>query len=269
MSVKKILTASLLTGALICNSAMTSAQDRETVYQVALIQSLTMGYFDGSITVKDLKMHGDTGLGTFEGLDGEMIVLDGVVYRANQNCKINVVKDKVTVPFSNVTFFDKDFAVDLKNIQSKNQLEESFNKILRDRNTENSFYMIKLHGNFDEILVRSELGQQKPYPTLVDALKNTQKEFSFKNISGTIVGLYCPDFMNSLNSTGWHFHFISDDRKIGGHVLDLNLENGEAQFDRTDNFSMILPAKENFHDLNFNQDLKEDIRKAEQDSMQK
>ena len=129
--------------------------------------------------------------------------------------------------------------------------------------------MIKLHGNFDEILVRSELGQQKPYPTLVDALKNTQKEFSFKNISGTIVGLYCPDFMNSLNSTGWHFHFISDDRKIGGHVLDLNLENGEAQFDRTDNFSMILPAKENFHDLNFNQDLKEDIRKAEQDSMQK
>ena len=269
MFMKKILTTSLLIGSLVSNIATTSAQDRETIYQVALIQSLTMGYFDGSITVKDLKTHGDTGLGTFEGLDGEMIVLDGVVYRANQNCKINVVKDKVTIPFSNVTFFDKDFAIDLKNIQTKNQLEESFNKILRDRNSENSFYMIKLHGNFDEIIVRSELGQQKPYPTLVDALKNTQKEFNFKNISGTIVGLYCPDFMNSLNSTGWHFHFISDDKKIGGHVLDLNLETGEAQFDRTDNFSMVLPSKENFHDLDFNQDLKEDIRKAEQDSMQK
>ena len=73
--------------------------------------------------------------------------------------------------------------------------------------------------------------------------------------------------MSSLNSTGWHFHFISADKKRGGHVLGLNLATGEAQFDKTDAFNMNVPKKNNFHALNFNQDLKEDIRKAEQDSV--
>lgn len=243
------------------------AKERETIYQIALLQSLAMGYFDGSITVKELKTHGDTGIGTFEGLDGEMIVLDGVVYRANQNCKINVVADKVTVPFSNVTFFEKDFSVKLNNISDKESLEKYFNELVKKHGV-NKFYMVKLHGNFNEMLVRSELGQSKPYPTLVQSLQATQKEFSFKNINGTMVGLYCPDFMSSLNSTGWHFHFVSDDKKLGGHVLGLNLNNGTAEFDKTAGFHMDLPSKDNFNELNFNTDLKEEIHKAEHDSYQ-
>ena len=71
--------------------------------------------------------------------------------------------------------------------------------------------------------------------------------------------------MSSLNSTGWHFHFISSDKKIGGHVLDLNLKSGEAQFDKTDAFKMDVPKKKNFHALNFKTNMTEEIRKAEQD----
>ena len=124
---KKFLGVTLLAGTLLFNTASTSAapapiKDRETIYQVALLQSLAMGYFDGSISVKDLKTHGDTGIGTFEGLNGEMIVLDGVVYRANQDLKINVMGDKETVPFSNVTFFDKDFSVKLSNVADKSAI---------------------------------------------------------------------------------------------------------------------------------------------------
>lgn len=263
---KKFLGATLLAGMMLFNTATAApahTKNRETIYQVALLQSLAMGYFDGSISVKNLKMHGDTGIGTFEGLDGEMIVLDGVVYRANRDCKINVVDDKVLVPFSNVTFFDKDFSVKLLDVHNKAALEKIFNELV-DRNGRNSFYMVKVPAEFNSILVRSESGAKEPYPTLVEALK-TQNEITPKNIKGTIVGLYCPDFMSSLNSTGWHFHFISDDKKIGGHVLELDLKSGEALFDKTDSFRMDLPKKENFHALNFKQDMKEDIRKAEQD----
>ena len=265
---KKFLTATLLAGAILFNTTSTFAapaptKDRETIYQIALLQSLAMGYFDGSISVKDLKTHGDTGIGTFEGLNGEMIVLDGVVYRANQNCEINVMGDKETIPFSNVTFFEKDFSVKLADVADKAAFEKILNEHV-DKHGRNSFYMVKVSGTFNEILIRSESGQKEPYPTLVEALK-TQKEITPKNIKGTIVGLYCPDFMSSLNSTGWHFHFISADKKIGGHVLELNLKSGEAQLDKTDAFEMDLPKKENFHELNFKQDMKEDIRKAEQD----
>ena len=268
---KKFLTTALVAGAMLVNTTSTTfakpAQDRETVYQVALLQSLTLGYFNDVVTVKELKTHGDTGIGTFEGLDGEMIVLDGVVYRANQNCKINVVADKVRVPFSNVTFFDKDFSLKLRNVLDKNALESLLNAEVNKRGT-NSFYMVKIPATFNEILVRSEKGQVEPYPTLVEALQATQKEFTFQNISGTLVGLYCPAFMSSLNSTGWHFHFVSDDKKVGGHVLGLHLESGEAQFDKTDAFDMVLPKTDKFNALNFDKDLKEDIRKAEQDSYQ-
>ena len=266
---KKFLAATLLTGTMLFNATTSAApatattQDRETIHQVALLQSLAMGYFDGSVSVKDLKMLGDTGIGTFEGLDGEMIVLDGVVYRANQNCKINVVDDKVLVPFSNVTFFENDFSVKLKDVAGKDALEKILNEYV-DKNGQNYFYMVKIPATFNEILIRSERGQKEPYPTLVEALK-TQKEITPKNIRGTIVGLYCPEFMSSLNSTGWHFHFISADKKIGGHVLDLNIKSGEVQFDKTDGFRMSLPAKKNFNALNFKRDMQEDIRKAEQD----
>ena len=269
---KKFLVASLLAGAMLFNTASTTmaapAQDRETIYQVALLQSLAMGYFDGSITVKELKTHGDTGIGTFEGLDGEMIVLDGVVYRANQNCKINVVADKVTIPFGNVTFFDADIKGDIVNCNGKEQIDKLLNEKIQAASSVNSFYMVKIHGEFSELLIRSEAKQFPPYPTLVESLKATQKEFTHKNIKGTIVGLYCPDFMSSLNSTGWHFHFISDDKKIGGHVLNANVKKATYQMDQTDGFRLNLPKKENFSELNFNRDMKEDIRKAEQDSYQ-
>ena len=265
---KKFFIATLAAIILLCNAANAKpVNDRETIYQVALLQSLAMGCFDGSVTVKDLKTFGDTGIGTFDGLDGEMIFLDGVVYRANQDCKINVVADKVTIPFSNVTFFSEDAGgVFYDEYPTKNLLEEALNEFLANENMTNRFYMIKLHGDFNSITVRSEAKQSKPYPTLVAALQATQKEFTFKNISGTIVGLYCPDFMSSLNSTGWHFHFISDDKKIGGHVLELNLKSCMFHLDKTDAFRMILPNNADFDALNFKTDLKEDIRKAEQDS---
>ena len=261
------LAAGLISFAPFNSANAASTQDKDTIYQVALLQSLTMGYFDGSVTVKQLKTHGDTGIGTFEGLNGEMIVLDGVVYRANQDCKINIMRDNDTVPFSNVTFFEKDFAVKLNNVADKETLEKILNEQV-DKHGRNSFYMIKLSGTFKSILVRSEAGAKEPYPTLVEALK-TQNELTLENVDGTIVGLYCPDYMSSLNSTGWHFHFITADKKLGGHVLGLNLANGEAQFDKTDALNMNIPTKTNFHELNFNQDLQEDIRKAEKDSVKK
>lgn len=264
---KKFLALSAVAGTFLFNgfSANAAPVERETNNQIALLQSLALGHFDGSITAKEWKNFGDIGIGTFEGLDGELIMLDGVIYRANQDLKINVVSDNVTIPFSNVTFFEKDFSVKLKNIVSKNSLETKFNELVEKRGT-NSFYFVKIPATFSKITIRSEAGQKKPYPTLVQALEATQKEMTCENIKGTIVGLYCPPYMGGLNSVGWHFHFISEDKTIGGHVLELSVETGEAQFDKTNNFNLKLPNKKNFQELNLGQDLSKDIHKAENDS---
>ena len=93
-----------------------------------------------------------------------------------------------------------------------------------------------------------------------------QTEFTEKNIKGTLVGLYCPSYMGELNSVGWHFHFISDDKKKGGHILELNLKDGTAYLDKTDTFTMMLHNDKKFHDINLAKDMAEDIRSAEQDT---
>lgn len=257
--------ATLFAGLLMGGAGYAAPADRENLSQVALLQSLAQGYFGGTVTVKDLRAMGDIGIGTFEGLNGEMIVLDGTVYQALGDGKVVVAPDKEIIPFANVTFFDNDVSIKLSNIADKAAFEKILNQAVKEQG-ENSFYMVKLHTEFPSILFRSEYGSSKPYPTLVEALKGKQTEFSHQNIKGTLVGLYCPSYMGELNSVGWHFHFISDDRKHGGHILELAIKDGEAQLDKTDKFSMVLHKDKQFHDINLAKDMSADIRSAEQDT---
>ncbi|SKA68840.1 alpha-acetolactate decarboxylase [Succinivibrio dextrinosolvens DSM 3072] len=126
--------------------------------------------------------------------------------------------------------------------------------------------MVKLSTEFESVLFRSEYGSKEPYPTLVEALKGKQTEFTEKNIKGTLVGLYCPSYMGDLNSVGWHFHFLSEDKKKGGHILELSVKDATAYLDKTDKFTMILHNDKKFHELNLAKDMADDIRSAEQDT---
>ena len=236
--------------------------DRETIYQVALLQSLTQGYYDGIIKVSELKEHGDIGIGTFEGVNGEMIVLDGTVYQALGDGKVQVAADDETVPFSNVTFFDKDGSLELSDIGDVNELKEKLNAMVEE-NGKNLFCFVKMSGTFEKMNVRSELKQEKPYKTLDKALETDQREFNYDNIAGTVVALYCPDYMNGLNTPGWHFHFISDDKTKGGHLLDLKFAKAAAEYDATPEFEMCLTDNGDFQKMELSKDVSDAIKKVE------
>lgn len=243
----------------------TNTQDetgRETIYQVALLQSLTQGYYDGIIKVSELKQHGDIGIGTFEGVNGEMIVLDGTVYQALGDGTVQKADDNETVPFSNVTFFDKDGSLALSDINDVNALKEKLNAMV-EQNGKNLFYFVKMSGTFDKMNVRSEIKQEKPYKTLDKALETDQREFNYDNIPGTVVALYCPDYMNGLNTPGWHFHFISDDKAKGGHVLDLQFAGATVEYDATPEFDMCLTDNGDFQQMELSKDVSDAIKKVE------
>ncbi|MBR6338029.1 MAG: acetolactate decarboxylase [Ruminococcus sp.] len=236
--------------------------DRETVFQVSLLQGLTLGDYYGSVTVKDLKGKGDIGIGTFEGVNGELIMLDGEVYRAFSDGSTEKAPDKETIPFANVTFFDADSEEKLSDIADigslKTMLDEKAAKLGKNR-----FYFIRIDGSFKMMHARSELKQEEPYKTLAEALSTDQREFKWKNIKGTVVGLYCPEYMNDLNAVGWHLHFISEDRNLGGHVLDLSFDQATLSIDSTDGFNMLLPETKMFPTLDLTKDQSEDIKKVE------
>ena len=236
--------------------------NRDVLYQVALLQSLVQGYYDGIVTVGELKEHGDTGIGTFEGVNGEMIVLDGTVYQAVADGSIATPSDEETIPFSNVTFFEADETARLSDIADMAALQETMSGVVKELGA-NCFYMVRIDGTFDSIKVRSEYKQEKPYRALDVALAEDQTEFDYDDIAGTIVGLYCPDYMGDLNSVGWHFHFINEDRSRGGHVLQVSVKEAEAAFDVTDGFEMALSRDAEFQDMELSKDVDEAIHKAE------
>jgi acetolactate decarboxylase len=234
--------------------------DRETLYQVSTIDALMQGAYEGVQPVSDIKKRGDFGIGTFDALDGEMIVLDGTVYQAKADGKIYPVQDTATSPFATVTWFDRDLVV-----KTDRQMNRTgYGDYLVSRlPSQNMIYAVKAHGTFPVMKVRAIPAHQKPYPNLTEAAKS-QSVHEYKNITGTLVGFYTPVFFKGLNVAGFHLHFIDDARSTGGHVLDFSIANGtDTELDLTSGFSMTLPTKGSFTEVNLSQDLSGALAKVE------
>ena len=210
--------------------------DRETIYQGATMEALLAGNYAGVADVEKIKSQGDVGLGTFEGLDGEMIILDGKVYKAAKTGKVTEEGDKVRSPFYAVTAFDADIT---KNIKNSGGMDLDSLKAELDRlRTRNDLpYAVVIKGKFKSIKVRSAGPYKPPYPLLSDALKE-QQVFDYKNVSGSLVGFWMPSYIGNTNAAGYHLHFISDDCKKGGHVLGLIINEAEISLDETPNFQI-------------------------------
>ena len=265
---KKIIFALVIMGLLAVsaanaqNSLILNNNGDDSMYQVSLMQAFMHGEYDGVITVGDLKKHGDIGLGTFEGVNGEMIILDGVVYQAAADGSINVMNDNEKIPFATITKFDEDGKIDNINASNFNDLTSQLNKEIEKYGT-NNMYVIKIKGDFSNITVRSVEKQEKPYKEFTDVAAVDQKVFNHTDQTGTLVAVYFPEYMNELNMHGWHLHFLSDDKTKGGHVLGFNGLKGSAQIDEIHEFNMILPTDDTFKTMNFTEDMSNKISSVE------
>lgn len=249
------------------STEVSTAQDNktvvgnETIYQVSTLNALMLGYYDGVVSVEDLTANGDTGLGTFDTLDGEMIVLDGVVYKAKSDGTVEKMENEITAPFAAVTHFDKD--IEVKGVKDLSNIEDI--KSLLDKNVggnKNLFYVAKIKGEFNMVHVRSVPAQEKPYKPLSE-IAATQPEFTYDKVSGTIVALRCPDYVEGINLPGWHLHFVSDDCQKGGHLLDASLKLADIQIDSTSNYSIVLPETDAFGALKLKEDLSQKTQQVE------
>jgi len=237
-----------------------AAGDRELLYQVSTIDALMTGVFDGVQPVGEIRKHGDFGIGTFDALDGEMIELDGTVYQAKADGRISVAADNQTVPFATVTWFDRDLAAATGAAMNYSVFSSVMEAGLPSRNM---VYAVRMHGTFPSMKVRAIPAQEKPYPTLTAAADN-QSVYTYKDTTGTVAGFYTPAFFQGLNVPGYHLHFISDDHKTGGHILDLTVPAGmTVEYDITPEFEMVLPASGAFTGADLTKNLSADLAKVE------
>ena len=239
-----------------CQPVQKPIEISDAIFQVSLLDGLMQGDYDGTATVGQLLQKGDTGLGTFDQLDGEMVVLDGVVYKAKSDGSVEVVADSETVPFAAVAHFDSDIpATELTSIANFDSLKAALDDIIAQQTGDfNQFYIATIQGNFDLVHVRSVPMQSKPYKPLAEVTKN-QAEFVYENIQGTAVAMRFPDYMQGINLPGWHLHFLSGDKTKGGHVLDAKLADGSVNMDIIREFQLVVPDTENFANLDLGVDL--------------
>jgi len=265
MAIKKGQVLGLLSLAVIlsgCATVKPTEADKPALYIYSTIDALLSGAYDGELTVKQLVSKGDFGLGTYNRLDGEMLVLGGVPYHFTADGSVTVAKPDDKIPLAYVLPFKptirfvmegKTTAMTLTNI------EAAIDARLPNKNL---FYAVDVTGQFTGITTRAIAAQVRPYRPLAELVK-TQVLFPKASATGTMVGIRSPAFSKGVSVPGWHWHFISADRSYGGHVLAIGLVDAVANITPSHKVDLDLPANEDFANSDQTKDRAAELHQVE------
>jgi acetolactate decarboxylase len=234
------------------------AEAGDTLYQYSTIDALLAGVYDGDLTMDRLLARGGFGLGTLNGLDGELVVLDGVAYHAAAGGRVDVPAGSTRTPFACVTRFAPGTSLELDGVDGLEALNAAVSAHLP---TKNRFYAIRIDARFARVRTRAIPRQTPPYAPLAEvAKKQVVSDFSGR---GTLVGLYSPPFVKGVNVPGFHWHFLTGDRTGGGHVLDCAFASAEARLDGMRSFTLDLPDSRAFDGLDLAGDRSKALKTVE------
>lgn len=245
--------------ALCLGAAPLHAAETRRLFQTSTLQALMAGVYDGDLTFQELARHGDFGLGTFDALDGEMIALDGAFYQIKADGQIYPVARAMKTPFAAVTFFKAGRTHMIEMPLKYQQLLDYVTRLLPSPNLP---YAIRVDGLFTSVKTRSIPRQQKPYPPLAVAAAK-QAVFELTNVKGVIVAFRFPAYLAGVNMPGYHCHFITADRRAGGHLLDCRVEGATVAVDALPNFYLRLPDSPGFLQSDLTGDRRHELEKIE------
>lgn len=208
-----------------------------TLYQHGTLALLVPGLLDGTITMQDLLTHGDTGIGTGQGLDGELIILDGTPYQVDSHGNVNLVSAEFTLPFANSHFADYTPLMTVENAQRANLDQQ----IMAETHSANTFFSIKITGTFTQMRTRAVQKSQRPYQSLAKTAE-AQSVFTRETVEGTLLSYYSPQLFDGAAVAGFHSHFLANDHDFGGHILDFETVDGEVSWQQFDSLEQHLPT---------------------------
>lgn len=228
--------------------------------QISLFSVLLGGHYGGIVSVGEVKRLGNLAIATMDRLDGEMQMIDGVVYQACADGRVYLPGDDETVPFGTIADFSAEDTVRLVDIPSYERFEARMNECC----PRNDFPLaIRLTGGFDRMKVRTVRRQEKDGVGLAEAAKD-EAVFEFNDIRGDLVGFRLPDYISGINAPGWHLHFMDETRKHGGHVVNFSLLEGDLSYCRAGDYHIRLPeSPEVFAGLDLGRDWSRELKKAE------
>ncbi len=231
----------------------------DSLYLCAPVNALVEGIYEEKIPLKEIKRHGDFGLGTFNHLDGEMVLLDGRVYQICASGQVNeIADDSVMTPFAAVTFYHP---LSYENLAKEMPYEAFLDWLGTLLPSPNIFYAIRIDGTFSRMKTRS-VSRQENYRPLAEATKE-QSLFQWEDIRGTVAGFFTPSFLPSVSVPGLHLHFLSDDLGRGGHLLECVPAEARVGVQMLCRLELSLPRSLDYLTWDFRRDIGADLRKAE------
>ena len=235
------------------------APARNTLFQTSTIDALLAGVYDGDISCRHLLKHGDFGIGTFDRLEGEMVILDGTIYQIMVDGKAYKPDPHGKTPFATTCYFNPEKTISISTSTDYKEVERLIDAAAPNQNL---FCAIRITGQFRSMKTRSVPAQKKPYPPLKEVTRN-QPEFHMNNVFGTIVGFRCPSYVRGINVPGYHLHFISGDRTRGGHVLSFEVTNGKCEIDILNQYFLRLPDNKDFAEIDLSRDRNKELKDVE------
>ncbi|HTU25095.1 MAG TPA: acetolactate decarboxylase [Pirellulales bacterium] len=229
-----------------------------TLYQVSTSSALVAGIYQGAVQIATLREHGDLGLGTFENLDGELVIVDGHFYGARGDGSVHECDDATPIPFAVITWFKPDATANLARCGGLAELVAQFDAL---RVSDNLFYALRVDGQFDYVHLRAMCKTREGVP-LIEAAA-VQPEFEFHDLPGTLVGFWTPTYARALGVPGYHFHFLSADRRHGGHLLECRGSDWRLGLAREGDYRVALSENEDFLKADLRRDAGAELAAAE------
>jgi acetolactate decarboxylase len=213
-------------------------REAHVLFQASTIAALLEGAYDGDLTFAELAEHGDLGLGTLNDLDGEMIALGGRFYRADVDGNVGEIDATARTPFAVVTRFDPSVDVGLDGPLEHAELLARLDELIP---ADAATCAIRLDGRFELVRARSVPRQRQPFRPLTEVVLE-QHVFELIEVEGTMLGFRFPDYAEGIEVSGYHLHFVSEDRARGGHVLASRSAGGlRARLDFSNDLHVELP----------------------------
>ncbi len=231
------------------------------LFQASTVAALLDGAFEGDLSFAELAEHGDLGLGTLNGLDGEMIALDGEFFRADVDGAIHPVAPERKTPFAVVTAFAPTIEEELPGRCAQIELLDLIDRRVPDQSTSCA---IRLDGHFARVHARSVPAQSPPYRPLTEVVAD-QHVFDFEDVEGTMLGFRFPTYVEGVEIGGYHLHFIDADRGRGGHVLDFHSDGLRMRLDLSNDLHVELPPGVDLADPGLSAATHEAVARVEHD----
>jgi acetolactate decarboxylase len=233
-------------------------REGNAVYLSAPINALVEGFYVENTTMAQIKKRGDFGLGTFNYLDGEMVLLDGDAYQIRSDGLVYRVGDDEKSPFACVTFFSPDTFDDLEGPFDSPDITSLLDRLIP---SVNMLYAIRIDAEFHHVKTRAA-PKSENYMPLVEATKH-QSLFEFRDVKGCLAGFYTPKYMEHLNAPGYHLHFLTEDRLHGGHLISCDLKRARISVQHVPELELDLPVTLDFLTADLSRDTSKDLDKAE------